>query len=280
MIHIENMNFRYRRRSYLFEGLSLSLDGGRIYGLLGLNGAGKTTLLKIMMGMLFPKSGICRVSGYDSQNRAPAMLADMLIVPEEFYAPDMTVGRYEELYAPFYPNFNHEQFREYMNELELTDIGHFNSFSLGQKKKAILAFALAANTRILLLDEPTNGLDIPSKTQFRRMLASVAAENRCIVISTHQVRDIEKLIDSVVILDNGQIMLNRSVEEITAKLSFCNVPELTGNELYSESCIAGYQAVLQNTDDEPTHLDLEMLFNAMIKNCQAIQNVFNQLNIK
>ena len=276
MIHIENVSFRYKRRPFLFDGLSLSLDGGSIYGLLGLNGAGKTTLLKIIMGMLFPKNGACHVSGYDSQNRTPAMLADMFIVPEEFYAPDMSIERYVDLYAPFYPSFRHEQFKAYMNELELFGGERFNSFSLGQKKKAALAFALAANTRVLLLDEPTNGLDIPSKTQFRRMLASVAADNRCIVISTHQVRDIEKLIDRVVVLDNGQITLNRSVEEITTKLSFCNVPELTGNELYSESCIEGYQTVLQNTDDEPTHLDLELLFNALMKNSRAVQNVFNQ----
>jgi len=271
MIHIENLNFRYRHRTVLFDGLSLSLDGGRIYGLLGRNGAGKTTLLKIAMGMLFPKGGACRVLGYESRERQPAMLADMMLVPEEFYAPEMTIRRYVDLYAPFYPAFSHEQFQAYMNELELTDGEHFNSFSLGQKKKAVLAFALAANTRVLPLDEPTNGLDIPSKAQFRRMLASVVTDNRCVVISTHQVRDLENLIDSVVILDNGQITLNRSIEEITAKISFSTLPKLSGQELYSESSIAGFQALLPNTDGEPTQVDMELLFNAMMNNRHTIQ---------
>jgi len=274
MIRVENLNFKYNRRPLLFEGLNLSLDGGHIYGLLGLNGAGKTTLLKIFMGMLFPKSGNCRVLDYESHKRQPAMLADMMFVPEEFYAPEMTIGRYVNLYAPFYPSFNHEQFRAYMNELELSDKDHFKSFSLGQKKKAVLAFALAANTRVLLMDEPTNGLDIPSKTQFRRTLASVAADDRCIIISTHQVRDIEKLIDSVMILDNGKITLNRSVEEITAKISFRSVAELSGLEIYSENTIGGYRAVLSNNGEEPTQIDLELLFNAAMSNRLAIKNIF------
>jgi len=276
MIYIENLNFKYKHRPVLFDGLSLSLNSGHIYGLLGRNGAGKTTLLKIMMGMLFPKGGTCRVMGYESRQRRPAVLADMLFVPEEFYAPEMTIGRYVDLYAPFYPAFSHEQFRAYMNEMELSDGEHFNSFSLGQKKKAVLAFALAANTRVLLLDEPTNGLDIPSKAQFRRMLASVASDDRCVIISTHQVRDLEKLIDAVVILDNGRITLNSSIEGITGKLSFRTVPELSGQELYAESSIAGYQTVLPNTDDDPTQVDLELLFNAVISNPQAIKNIFNR----
>jgi len=277
MIHIENLNFRYRRRPLLFEELSLSLEGGHIYGLLGLNGAGKTTLLKIAMGMLFPKGGTCRVLGYESHKRQPAMLADMMFVPEEFYAPEMTICRYVDLYAPFYPSFSHEQFQAYMNEMELTNGEHFNSFSLGQKKKAILAFALAANTRVLLLDEPTNGLDIPSKAQFRRMLASIATDDRCIVISTHQVRDVENLIDAVVILDNGQITLNKSVEEITSKISFRAVSELKGQEIYTESSIEGYRAVLPNTGEEPTQIDLELLFNAAMGNRQTIKNIFQTI---
>ena len=276
MIHIENLNFRYKHRPVLFDGLNLSLKGGHIYGLLGLNGAGKTTLLKIAMGMLFPKNGSCRVLDNESRERQPAMLADMMFVPEEFYAPDMTISRYVKLYSLFYPSFNHEQFQTYMKELELTECDNFKSFSLGQKKKAILAFALAANTRVLLMDEPTNGLDIPSKAQFRRMLASVATDDRCILISTHQVRDVEKLIDAVIILDNGQITINKSIEEITSKISFHIVTELSGQEIYSENSIEGYRAVLQNNGEEPTQIDLEVLFNAAMSNRQTIQKIINQ----
>ncbi|MDR3261273.1 MAG: ABC transporter ATP-binding protein [Tannerella sp.] len=275
MVQIENLSFRYGRRSGLFEGLNLSMDSGHIYGLLGRNGAGKTTLLKIMMGMLFPKAGTCQVLGYMSKLRKPAMLSDMLYVPEEFYAPAVSIQRYINLYAPFYPAFDITRFEACLSELQLNKNDHFQSLSLGQKKKVVLGFALAANTRVLLLDEPTNGLDIPSKTQFRRMVAAAADDDRCIIISTHQVRDIDKLIDIVVILDNNQILLNQSVGNITERLSFGITGELTGQELYAEESIAGYQTVTPTAADEATQINLELLFNAAISNQQTFKHMFN-----
>ncbi len=276
MIQIENLNFRYGRRTRLFDGLSLSVDSGHIYGLLGRNGSGKTTLLKIMMGMLFPKAGTCHVLGYDSHQRKPAMLADMLFVPEEFYAPALTIRQYADLYAPFYSRFDHNQFDRYMGELQLHEHENFNALSLGQKKKAILAFALAANTRVLILDEPTNGLDIPSKTQFRKMVASVATDDRCVIVSTHQVRDIDKLIDAVIILDDSKVVLNQHAETIVDKLSFRTIAALTGQELYAEEAISGYQTVTPNVTGDATQINLELLFNTAMNNQQAIQNIFNQ----
>ena len=276
MIQIEDLCFRYKKHVRLLDGLSLSMASGCVYGLLGLNGAGKTTLLKIMAGMLFPKSGTCRVMGYDSSERKPAMLADMMFVPEEFYAPSLTICQYVDLYAPFYPQFDHEQFDKYMDELQLKKNQWFNSLSMGQKKKAVLGFALAANTRVLILDEPTNGLDIPSKTQFRRMVASAATDDRCIIISTHQVLDIDKLIDAVIVLDNGKIALNQTVENITGKLAFRTIAELTGQELYSEESVAGYRSIIPNAAGETTQVDLELLFNALISNGQSVQNIFNR----
>ena len=278
MIHVEGLKFRYLQSQLLFDGLDLSLDGGRTYGLLGMNGAGKTTLLKIMMGMLFPKGGVCRVLGLESCKRQPSMLADMLFVPEEFHAPEMTIRRYVNLYAPCYPSFNREQFQAFMDEMRLADGALFSSFSLGQKKKVILAFALAANTRVLLLDEPVNGLDIPSKVQFRRMLASVAGGDRCIVISTHQLREIEQLFDSVVILDNGKMLLNETIDAISAKLSFRTIPELTTDVLYAEPSMAGYRALLPHTDGESAEINMELLFNSMINNGLSIQKMFNRKN--
>ncbi|MDR0815673.1 MAG: ATP-binding cassette domain-containing protein, partial [Bacteroidales bacterium] len=135
MIQIENVSFRYGKRAGVFDGLSLSMDSGHIYGLLGRNGAGKTTLLKIMTGMLFPKSGTCQVFGLESRRREPAMLSDMLFVPEEFYAPEGTIQRYVDLYAPLYPAFDHKQFAAYLDELQLRKNDLFRALSLGQKKK-------------------------------------------------------------------------------------------------------------------------------------------------
>jgi ABC-2 type transport system ATP-binding protein len=277
MIQIKDVSFSYGRRAKLFDRLDLSLDSNHIYGLLGRNGAGKTTLLKMMMGMLFPKSGTCHVLGHESRQRKPAMLSDVLFVPEEFYTPTGSIRQHVDLYAPLYPAFDRKQFDAYLDELQLSKSDRFRSLSLGQKKKAILGFALAANTRALILDEPTNGLDIPSKAQFRRMVASTASDDRCIIISTHQVRDIDKLIDSVVIIDNSRVVLHQSVGEITEKLAFNTGSELTGKELYSEDSIAGSLTVSPNTG-EATQINLELLFNAVMLNPEAIRNIFQTDN--
>ncbi len=275
MIQIENLQFNYGKRSKVFANLDLSLQGGHIYGLLGRNGTGKTTLLKIIMGLLFPKSGNCIVLGDDSSKRKPSILCKMFFMAEEFYTPSFTIEKYKQLYAPYYPHFNHEEFDCYLQEFELMRNAHLQKMSLGQKKKAMLAFAMAANTQILILDEPTNGLDIPSKSQFRRIIASLATENRCIIISTHQVRDIDKLIDSVIILDDREVVLSRDVEDICEKLKFTVAQNLVSEAIYSEESIDGYQTVLQNTDNDYTQLNLELFFNAVIRNKQLVRNIFN-----
>ncbi|MDR1407817.1 MAG: ABC transporter ATP-binding protein [Tannerella sp.] len=274
MIQIEDLKFRYGRRSTLFDGLNLTLDSGHIYGLLGRNGAGKTTLLKIMTGMLFPEKGACRVMNYESKRRKPSMLCDIMFVPEEFYAPPVTIRRYADLYAPYYPQFDATQFAACLDEMQLDRSDRLHSLSLGQKKKAVLAFALAANTRTLILDEPTNGLDIPSKTQFRRMVASAAADERCIIISTHQVRDVDKLIDAIIILDNSRIVLNQSIGGIAAKLTFDVASELTGKEVYHEESISGYQ-VIRPDGGQSTPVNLELLFNAVMANKPAFEQMFH-----
>ncbi|MDR1332208.1 MAG: ATP-binding cassette domain-containing protein [Tannerella sp.] len=274
MIHIEDLKFCYGKRARLFDGLSLTMESGHIYGLLGRNGAGKTTLLKIMTGMLFPEKGTCRMMSFESRKRNPSMLCDVIFVPEEFYAPSVSIGCYADLYAPYYPKFDMTQFGVCLDEMQLHKSDHLHSLSLGQKKKAVLAFALAAHTRVLILDEPTNGLDIPSKTQFRRMVAATATDDRCIIISTHQVRDVDKLIDTVIILDDSRIALHQGVGEIAAKLTFGAAFELTGNEVYYEEAISGYQ-VVKPCDDRTTPVNLELLFNAVMANKPAFEQMFH-----
>ena len=206
MVELGGVAFGYGKRGRLFEGLDLTLEPGNVYGLLGRNGAGKTTLLKLMSGLLFPKAGSARVAGEEVRRRTPAFLRELYFVPEEFHTPALSARALVRLYGVFYPRFDHAAMERYLAELEIDPTQSMTAMSYGQKKKVLLAFAVASGCRLLLLDEPTNGLDIPAKSQFRRLLAGAAADDRVIVVSTHQVRDLEHLIDPILILEQGAIV--------------------------------------------------------------------------
>jgi ABC-2 type transport system ATP-binding protein len=277
MIGIRNLSFSYNREK-LFSQLNLSLRPGNICGLLGKNGAGKTTLLKLLAGLLFPQNGETRIMGLRPGDRSPVFLQQVSFLPEEFSLPSVSPRKYERLYAPFYPRFKSELFLNYLEEFELDPNQNLDRCSFGQKKKFLLAFGLSTDCRLTLLDEPTNGLDIPSKRQFRKILASVLTEDRLIIISTHQARDLENLIDPVVILDEGQIIFNHSLEEISNRLCVrhqSNSP--TADEVfYSEKTMEGYLVVSENTEDEETKLDLELLFNTVIQNRDRLFEAFHK----
>jgi ABC-2 type transport system ATP-binding protein len=277
MIEVNNLSFGYKKRKLLYKNLNLSLPVGSIYGLLGKNGAGKSTLLKNFTGLLFPKHGDLFVNGYTPKKRLPSFLETIYFIPEEVYVPSLTINRYKSLFAPFYPLFNEEQFYSYLDLLDVHDKGKLNTLSFGQQKKFIVAFALACNTRILLLDEPTNGLDIPSKIKFRKLIASVFTDDKMIFISTHQIRDLDNLIDNVIIVDNGELLLQASIAEISNKLSFKITDDLPDDNevLYAESSLKGYSVVMQNRTGEESKVNLEYLFNAVTENPVKAKSIFN-----
>ena len=276
MIEIRNLSFGYRKNKLLYKELSLELKDGSIYGLLGKNGAGKSTLLKNLAGLLFPSSGSIKVNGFSPQKRSPAFLESIYLITEEDYVPALTIHRYCKLFSPFYPGFNKEQFYSYLEQLDVKDQGKLNTLSFGQQKKFIIAFALACNTRILLLDEPTNGLDIPSKIRFRKLISTVFSEDRMIFISTHQIRDLDKLIDRVIIVDEGQLVLNASLSEIEEKLCFKTVANTDEYPviLYSEDSLKGVSIVVENKQKEASKVNLEHLFNAVTENSSIAKSIF------
>ena len=277
MIQLENIQFGYVKSRPLFKDLSLTMEPGHIYGLLGKNGAGKTTLLKIMSGLRFPDSGTATILGENATLRKAEALRDIYFLQEEMFVPHLKIEQFEAAYAPFYPNFNHEQFEEYLRELELDkENGYMDKLSHGQKKKVLIAFALATNTKVLFMDEPTNGLDIPSKSTFRKLMASAADESRLVLISTHQVRDLHSLIDMVAILDNGHMLLNASTYEITQKILFDvdDAKSTEGKVFYTEESPRGNYQVKENVNHIDSSLDLELLFNAAISNKNEISNLF------
>jgi ABC-2 type transport system ATP-binding protein len=277
MISMQDISFSYRSKQ-LFSQLDLFLPDGGICGLLGKNGAGKTSLLKLMSGLLFPQKGALVVGDETPSRRSPEFLEDLFFIPEEFRFPPVTPEKYMWLYAPFYPGFDPAMYRGFLEQFEVDRRLNLHQSSYGQRKKCLIAFGLASNCRLILLDEPTNGLDIPSKRQFRRLLASVLTEARLFVIATHQVRDLESLIDPVVILDNGKIIFNHSLEEISKHLRveiMQTLPE-TDAVLYSEKNIGGIKAVLADSGQADGFIDLETLFNTVIENPDQVASVFEK----
>ena len=275
MIDVENVNFRYSKGRALFKNLSLDLEPGHIYGLLGKNGAGKSTLLKVMAGLLFPQSGTATTLNLPACLRKKEMLQNLFFLPEELYVPHLTINRLQSIYAPFYPYFSQEQFYEYLNKFEISHYDDYvDKLSHGQKKKVMICFALATNTSVLFMDEPTNGLDIPSKTEFRRIMASAATEDKLVLISTHQVRDLSNLIDAVVVLNNGEILLNQSTYNIAEKISFDVVQTADEDVIYAEETVQGLVAVRENKTGIGSRIDLELLFNAIICNKDKFKELF------
>jgi ABC-2 type transport system ATP-binding protein len=239
IVNIQQVDFCYNPRQPLLADLNLQLDGGHIHGLLGKNGEGKSTLLKLVAGLVFPQRGSIATLGFAPQKRLPEMLRDIFFFAEEMPTYKLSIRRFEQVYAPFYPKFSAEQFDSNLREFSIpSKEASMDKLSYGQRKKVIVAFGLAANARLLLMDEPTNGLDIPSKGQFRRLVAAAISDERCIVISTHQVRDLDSLIDSIIIMDKHKIVLNQTTESLA-------------HTLPSEDCVNG-------------KLDLEQLFNKTI----------------
>ena len=286
MVDLQGITFGYGRGERLFERLDLALTPGNVYGLLGRNGAGKTTLLRLAAGLLFPNEGSARVAGEEVRRRAPSFLRELYFVPEEFHTPALSPLTLAGLYGGFYPRFDHAAMTRYLADLEVDPERSMTRMSYGQKKKVLLAFAVATRCRLLILDEPTNGLDIPAKGQFRRLLAGAAADDRVIVVSTHQVRDLERLIDPIVILEQGRIVFHHSVEEISRALAVRDAaavgPPDAGGAIYVEpgagigGAAAGraLMAAAGGTTLAETDVDLELLFNSVITDHRRVAAAF------
>lgn len=260
MISIQNLTFGYRgSKKKVFQDFNLSIESSGIYGLLGRNATGKSTLLYLLSGMLRPKEGEVRIGGYSTKEMSKQLLEKLYLVTEEFELPLITLRKYVALYSPYYKNFSQEIMDACVKEFELDYDQKLCSLSMGTKKKAMMSFALATNTELLLMDEPTNGLDIPSKRQFRKVIANCMNEQRTIVISTHQVHDVENLLDHIVMIGENGLLLNASNEEIAAQYTFGTHPQ--GEVLYSERSVDGPLCVARREEGEDeTPVNIELLF--------------------
>ena len=274
MITLKELSFSYSRKKEVLDRINLEVGSGHICGLLGKNGEGKTTLLNLLSGQIFPDQGSCLVLEEIPSERNARFLQQIFLLPEEISMPEVTAIEYIKMYAPFYPTFRDDICKACVESFEINLSDRLSKMSQGQRKKVAITLALAAHTPLLLMDEPTNGLDIPSKATFRRLVASLIDDNQTVIISTHQVRDLESLIDTVLILDQRQILLNKTLNEIGEQLYFGPLlPE--EKALYSEPTPQGTIGVTARDGKEETAVSLELLFNAAITYPKEIQRIMN-----
>lgn len=274
MITIQNLHFQYGKCK-VFNGVSTSLHKGHVYGILGKNGTGKSTLLYSIAGLLKPASGSIRVNGYQPDQRHPDFLKEVFMVPEEFHLPDISIKSFVKYYAPFYPRFDPDAFHSYMTVFEMEKATKLQHMSYGQRKKVFISFGLASNVSVLLMDEPSNGLDIIGKSQLRKIIASAITDDKVMLISSHQVKDLENLIDEVVIMDNTKIVLKENLDLIASKLSFrisFNELELA-DALYTEPVLRGFAVVSPGNDQQETKVDLELLYKATMQDPERMKAV-------
>jgi ABC-2 type transport system ATP-binding protein len=275
MVDLKSVAFSYGKRTPLFDDLDFVLEPGGIYGLLGKNGAGKTTLLRIISGMLFPDSGTAEVLGYSAADRRPEMLTELFIVPEEFYLPGITAAEYISAYAPFYARFDYGVLADCLREFGVEREAQLGSLSYGQRKKFLVAFALATDAKLVLFDEPTNALDIPGKSQLRKLLLAHMSDDRAFVISTHQVRDLAPVMDPISIIDEGRLVFQASADEIDRSLRTRVVPEIPGDGvLYSEAGLGGH-VVLEAAPSQGQPVDIEVLFNGVMHDSAGVRSALS-----
>lgn len=267
MIHIENLSFEYRKTK-LYQQFNLKLNEPGVYGVFGRNGSGKSTLLKLLAGLLFPQKGNIGVRGFSPAKRHPDFLAQIYIVPEEFHLPNLTARQLAKTQSVFYPKFSHEAFNEYLATFEISDKQNFDEMSLGQKKKAAMAFALATFTPVLLLDEPTNGLDIIGRDQFKLIMSRPEQRERMVLISTHQAHDLERIMSHILFIDSAALALSATMAELSLALVMGVAPD--ANELlkitdviYSETMGLQYAYVAKNKSGVQSPVHLELLYKAL-----------------
>lgn len=274
MIEIKDLAFSYGKTPIL-KSITTTLEEGRIYGLLGENGVGKTTLLTLLCGLKKVCSGSITTDGQNPFDRTPTLLQNQFYLPDEVLPIAMKAECFAKERGAFWPDYDHAKFLEIMKEFENDPAKKMSQMSAGQLKKTYISLALACGCKYIFMDEPTNGLDIPSKTQFRSAIMKYTTDDSTIVISTHQVRDLENIIDPIIILDRQDVLLNASVEEITSKLYFDYGTQLHPESLYSEQLPGGFIQVYPNTTGEDSKINVEALFNAVHKNKELIKGMFS-----
>jgi len=263
MVTLTNLTFSYKKNSNILEKITANLKPGHVYGLLGLNGTGKTTFLKLIAGLQFPTQGTVLVNEEIPKERKVSLLSNLYFITDEVELPKWKIDTFVSIYGSLYPKFDNKKFYELLQEMHVDKTANLGNLSYGQQKKVNIAFGLATDVSLILMDEPTNGLDIPSKSQFRKLLSKYTTDDKIIIISTHQTRDLDQLIDHLLVIHDRNLIVNESIFDLMKKISFESNTEHIDKALYSERTLNGTQSIHPNTFQIDDHFDIELFFNAL-----------------
>ncbi|MDR1701014.1 MAG: ABC transporter ATP-binding protein [Lachnoclostridium sp.] len=212
-IILEAKNITKRFSSVLaLNNFTVTLERGKIIGLLGPNGSGKTTMLKIINGLLVPEEGSVKIAG-----NVPGVDTKKIIsyLPDKNYLSNwMTVKQLIRYYEDFYADFNHEKALDMISRLGITENMKFKSMSKGTKEKVQLVLVMSRNAELYCLDEPIGGVDPAARDYILHTILNNYSENATVLISTHLIYDIESVLDDVIFIQNGALRLHASVDQI------------------------------------------------------------------
>jgi len=267
MVELKDVRYYLPRQNFLLQDVSLSLQPGHIYGLVGHNGAGKTTLLRLIAGLLQRFEGEVRADGMDIRQRPLAYLQNLSYVPEKPYIPPVKIYEFLDMYAPLYPHFDRKFFHTLAKAFDLNLYEALPRLSYGFLKRFYLCFSLATRANVILWDEPTNGLDITTKNLLKKQLASSLDEGQLVVLATHHIEEVEHLVDALIVVHHGEVIFSATVEQCERLFTY----RVTGDEeiarraLYAEAVPGGYQVLLPREEGEDTHIPLSFLFEASVR---------------
>lgn len=264
MIEFHNLTYRYPKSTFCaLSDVDASIGAG-IHLLLGENGAGKTTLLHIIAGLLIPESGSLSLDGEAPCLRQPSLLQRIFFMPDTMVLPCKSVVGLEKIHAPLFPKFDGGLFRSNLQAFGLTGNETFADLSLGNRRKSVIAYALALNVDVLLLDEPANGLDITAKQVLQQMLASQISESQTLILSTHTVGDFEFLYDGLIMLSKGKLLLASSTWNISSSLQFTSSVVPPVEPLFMEQRLGLFRAISPANHAADGHVDFTLLYNALL----------------
>jgi len=249
---IDNLTHRYGKR-IIYQNLSLSLEAGKVYGLLGKNGVGKTTLIKILMGFLKPVSGHCQILGDPANHLSPQTRSKVGLLFERHLAYDFfTIEQIEKFYAGFYPSWRPELFWNMVKRLGLPDNHRISNMSEGQRSQVVLGLTIAQDPELLILDDYSMGLDAGYRRLFIDYLYDHLKDGRhTVILTSHVIQDMENFVDEIIFLERGGHMLRTSMNDFIE--NFC-LYRLAKNSRTENSPAKDH--IIKNVEEHPAHWDI------------------------
>ncbi|HIW25906.1 MAG TPA: ABC transporter ATP-binding protein [Firmicutes bacterium] len=214
VLEINGLSKSYGKKSAL-ENIDLKIERGRIIGLLGPNGSGKTTLIKLINGLLTPNSGAITVDGSPIGEKSRLAVS---YLPDKTYLPDwMKVKDVMKMFEDFYENFDIKKAEDMLGKLNINGEERLKALSKGTKEKVQLILVMSRSAKLYLLDEPIGGVDPAARDYILNTIITTYNPDASVVISTHLISDIEKVLDEAIFINNGQIVLHDTVDNIREK---------------------------------------------------------------